>query len=118
MCDIIAPSVRNNCVTYRIHIFTNTRARAHTHTHTHTHTHLTHAGYIYNGVLNTTRMKTCIQCPDQSVLVGTALNADPYGIGISFPPFRFPDQIVLGGRTLDSDQRGIDISLINFSCHI
>eukprot|EP00277_Geminigera_cryophila_P033902 CAMPEP_0173120544 /NCGR_PEP_ID=MMETSP1102-20130122/52625_1 /TAXON_ID=49646 /ORGANISM="Geminigera sp., Strain Caron Lab Isolate" /LENGTH=444 /DNA_ID=CAMNT_0014026723 /DNA_START=289 /DNA_END=1623 /DNA_ORIENTATION=+ len=44
---------------------------------------LLQVGYIYNGVLNTTRMKTCIQCPDQSVLVGTALNADPYGIAMA-----------------------------------
>ena len=43
---------------------------------------LLQVGYIYNGHRNKTRTDTCLQCPRQAILVGQALNADPYGIAI------------------------------------
>ena len=43
---------------------------------------LLQVSYIYNGQLNKTRTDTCLQCPQQAILVGQALNADPYGIAL------------------------------------
>jgi hypothetical protein len=52
---------------------------------------LLQVGYIYNGQSNVTRMETCQQCPDDALIVGQALNADPYGIALpsSHPLFRY-----------------------------
>ncbi len=43
---------------------------------------LLQVGYIHHGDLNKTRTDTCLQCPHQAILVGQALNADPYGIAM------------------------------------
>ena len=43
---------------------------------------LLQVGYISNGQKNGTRIDTCQQCPDDALLVGQALNADPYGIAL------------------------------------
>jgi len=43
---------------------------------------LLQVGYISNGKNNGTRIDTCQQCPDDALLVGQTLNADPYGIAL------------------------------------
>ena len=58
---------------------------------------LLQVGYIYHGDLNKTRTDTCLQCPHQAILVGQALNADPYGIAM---PIQHPLLGYLQEKTL------------------